>query len=506
MKKYLVIIFIFFSSYVSAQQATFNSREYLGGYSLVLSNVLATDSCYYACGLIKDTLNPQSCFLWTKWNLEGEFENSFEICDSIKPYEVFRKTLLEVNNGEFVISGLTSDSIPRNYFMRFNLQGEILSYRSFKNYYYPARVFTVPFDMVEVDQGYIITANGSNDASYPAYSNNFLIKVDEYGEEIWQKAFGTNNCDLGLNILEDQFSEDVYLFSTVSNSCLQNQFLTRHTYIYIINPDGNHTLVKELGTIENPAGWCHSAIQLDDGSLILGTGKGYINDSNVNHQILYDNQVVKLDADLNIEWEQTFATNSKSYNEINDIILTPDNNGIISVGVGVQNGDFWGQRLIAQINKASIEGDSLWARYYQWGNAIGGDQSHSFLDIDLALDGGFICVGNSIDHTIENEPTQQAWIIKLDEHGCLVPDCHLIDTVDAVNDLYLDIDYSVFPNPTSDYINIHYTNDKHTNEGVFKIVNALGQIVYTLKPAFSDIIFLIVMPLHSRALLIQENT
>jgi len=88
MKKHFVIILLFFNCYASAQQSTFNSREYLGGYFLVLSNVLATDSCYYACGLIKDTINPQSCFLWTKWNLDGDLDSSFKICDTTKPYEV----------------------------------------------------------------------------------------------------------------------------------------------------------------------------------------------------------------------------------------------------------------------------------------------------------------------------------------------------------------------------------------------------------------------------------
>jgi len=219
-------------------------------------------------------------------------------------------------------------------------------------------------------------------------------------------------------------------------------------------------------------------------------------DQGVNHFIQYHNQLVKLSPNLEIEWEQTFETNLKSSgNAISDLIELPDNQGFIAVGNAIQQVEFLVNPILAQINKASVAGDSLWTRYYQWGNAVGNDQSHSFLDIDLALDGGFVCVGNSIDDTVEGEPTQQAWIIKVDEQGCLVPDCHLVDTTSIGPEPFINLSLDIFPNPTSDYINIHYQNPQHTTNSHIQIINTLGQIVYRGQPALSEVT--LIVPCHA---------
>jgi len=386
---------------VAAQQTTFNSRHDFEGTYSRFTNIMATDSCYYACGLYTDTLNTQSCFLFSKWNLEAELDAFFTICDTIR-FEVWKKTLHAVAQNEFVVAGYTQDTIAYNFFMRFNLSGEVLSFHKYPNYYLNNHAFTTPLDMTEVDDGFVIIGNAQNPLTVsPKSANNFLIKVNEYGEEIWQTAFGTDLCDLGKAIIPDQFSDDVFVFSSVFNDCLQNQFLTQKIFIYRVDVNGNETLVKEIGTIDEPEGWCNAVVQLDDGSFIVGTAKGHIYEAAVNDILQCNNQVIKMNSDFEVEWEQTFKTNLKSStNQIHDIIELNNQEGFIIIGEALQQEEFLINPLLAQINKVSTEGDSLWTRYYQWGDAVGNDQSHSFSDIDLTPDGGFVCVGESRDNTV----------------------------------------------------------------------------------------------------------
>ncbi|MDV7398468.1 hypothetical protein RZS08_44090, partial [Arthrospira platensis SPKY1] len=69
--------------------------------------------------------------------------------------------------------------------------------------------------------------------------------------------------------------------------------------------------------------------------------------------------------------------------------------------------------------KISSEGDLLWQRHYRYLEAR--RSFHRIRSLAAAPDGGFVMAGEVRDTF--NAPFQQGWLLKVDEHGCLVPGC-----------------------------------------------------------------------------------
>jgi len=87
------------------------------------------------------------------------------------------------------------------------------------------------------------------------------------------------------------------------------------------------------------------------------------------------------------------------------------------IGAGYDKGG--GYRVV--ITRFTLDGDSLWYRAYEFEP----ERSSQFRDIIPTNDGGFIAVGKAMQD--ETSAFQESWALKVDEHGCLVPGCHLVN-------------------------------------------------------------------------------
>ena len=99
---------------------------------------------------------------------------------------------------------------------------------------------------------------------------------------------------------------------------------------------------------------------------------------------------------------------------------------------------------------------------------------HIIYDVERTHDGGFLiarqCSGNGVG------VYQQGWLLKLDGEGCLVPGCHLGLGVLPVG-VVARVKLSLYPNPTSDYLNIYYENEVQKQNLTFSVVDALGRVL-----------------------------
>jgi len=77
----------------------------------------------------------------------------------------------------------------------------------------------------------------------------------------------------------------------------------------------------------------------------------------------------------------------------------------------------------AWLIKVNTQGQLMWDRkyYFEEGNC----KINRMYDLQATPDGGVVFCGESRDCDEPNGPNQQAWLVKLDEHGCLVPGCHV---------------------------------------------------------------------------------
>jgi len=98
-------------------------------------------------------------------------------------------------------------------------------------------------------------------------------------------------------------------------------------------------------------------------------------------------------------------------------------------------------------------------------------------DVEHSPDGGFVAAGWCLQVPGDEFSGQQdAWVVKVDEHGCLVPGCHV-----GVVEQGMQVGFKTYPNPATDIINMYIESNK-VIKGRFVLTNAAGQRVYEGNP------------------------
>jgi hypothetical protein len=93
----------------------------------------------------------------------------------------------------------------------------------------------------------------------------------------------------------------------------------------------------------------------------------------------------------------------------------------------------------------SANGELQWQRRYKFSQdttSYSGDQNYLY-DIENTPDGGYVACGYVTDFDVN--PEISAWVIKVDEFGCLEPGCQNV----GVDEIRLDMQgaMTVYPNP-----------------------------------------------------------
>jgi hypothetical protein len=183
-------------------------------------------------------------------------------------------------------------------------------------------------------------------------------------------------------------------------------------------------------------------------------------------------------------------------NKFTKVIAVSDNSGYVVVGT-VHTPDFSknGWDHFGSVTKISKEGDSLWTRYYQHVESVADD--HIFYDVEESPDGGFVMVGQATDfhQAVAEPPLQRAWIVKTDEHGCVVPGCHLVSsTIDLQKDPF---QLKLYPNPVSassgGYLNVYFYHPDLQGEAIFQLTDASGKVCLSFKSSLGDVTHMVPM-------------
>jgi len=94
-----------------------------------------------------------------------------------------------------------------------------------------------------------------------------------------------------------------------------------------------------------------------------------------------------------------------------------------------------------------------------------------------------------VDRDTLTQPTQQGWLIKVDEYGCLVPGCHIIDDVDEA--AAPSPQWKLYPNPASDFLNVFFDPGERPAEGQFRVLDAQGRILKRFEPLPGETTYLL---------------
>jgi hypothetical protein len=116
--------------------------------------------------------------------------------------------------------------------------------------------------------------------------------------------------------------------------------------------------------------------------------------------------------------------------------------------------------------KVTDEGEFLWHRHY----AFAEKTECIFRDLRATEDGGVVAAGRA---SLNNDyPSNDGWVIKTDEHGCIVPGCHV-----GVLENQATAAFKLYPNPARDIVNLYLETDQNRPRGTITIHDLQGREV-----------------------------
>lgn len=491
MKYLLFILILLFSIEAANAQITFNKRTIFGYKAATLTNVYPTDSCYYSVGIIADSVFPyRTSTLFVKLDLEGDVLFTKPLISENHSYEVWDNTLIPTTDGGFLVSGYVQDTLMRALLIKFDNNGDIIFTRQYLHPNYPNKSFLRPMDMDATPDGGCImvcwmeSLNVGDDHLY-------VLKLDSLGNEEWYKIYGNNLRERPQSILVSPEGE-IVVGAIRGNNNYVNENYTFQTWILGLDSSGE-ILWQYLSPIDSLRDAANDMLLLEDGSLIVASGIGTeIDLPSVNNVYFEKSLSILNDSNESILLIEYPGDTLSASTRTTTLFQLENSNDFILVGTSVDV-DYFEETFsqMGWIHKTNTSGDSIWCREYVFLNNE--YNTHTIYDIKETNDEGFILVGQSSDLTGQDTIPQQAWILKLDEYGCLVPGCHLPVSTSEV--LATGVEIKLYPNPVSEILNFLIQTANQNIAGELKIYDVSGHLVEHVRGVTSDITFL--LPVHS---------
>lgn len=174
------------------------------------------------------------------------------------------------------------------------------------------------------------------------------------------------------------------------------------------------------------------------------------------------------------------------------ILLSNDGNGLLLGGTIIQLDTTvsWNDTLMVldtiilyrdavSLVKVDDKLNFLWKRQYRIRE--GNDEGYLY-DLKASPDGGYIIaaasyVGDAYEKN--GEAYWMPWLLKVDDEGCLIPGCNVVQTYNVEDDS----GFMLYPNPAGDYIVIQHTGVEKLS---YSILSPEGKIIDQFSSAFED--------------------
>ncbi len=486
----IFLLLVFATSHVFAQ-ITFNKRQIFGFEAAVLTSIVPADSCYYATGIIADTIYPyRTGSIFVKYNESGEVLFYKTIKDTLKTWETWEHTLSILPDGNFVTTGYTFDPLMKGLLLKYNSNGDTLFTEKFLNSNCPQCNFISPKGFMPYLNNGFVFVFWIDTTPVGIFQNTSILvsKTDSTGNIEWSKNFGDNNWDRPYTALIDP--QNNILFGGVkTNLNLVDENYTYQTRITSLDSLGNENWTYLSPISEGLRDAANDMVLLDDGSLIVASGIGHEIDVASVNKVYFDKYVFKLAPDHQIEWELTFPDEIlTSSSRTSNVEKVSDGSGFVFGGVASMSlpAPALGANM-GWIAKVSNTGTLMWERKYLYLTDTPSD--NKIYDLKETPDGGFILCGEARDIGDGATFPQQAWLLKLDGYGCLVPGCHLLDSTGERESPAIEL--AIYPNPASDYLNFQVRASSISKQSAIYIINMEGQVLQTFDNVKKDVTYIV---------------
>jgi hypothetical protein len=215
---------------------------------------------------------------------------------------------------------------------------------------------------------------------------------------------------------------------------------------------------------------------------------------NVNTAQNFGASISCIDLEGNTQWSYIQdGGNESQYNQagFKRVFQTEDGNyavgGVLYERTDTPDPDDDPYNYVICFRKLTESGEMLWERRYQ--KVISFQDRHDLADMTITSDGGIVGVMVALDNTEEVPEVghpQRAWILKLDECGCLVPGCD--SSCPEVEESGSGSPYYFGPNPASNLFSVgSATMDKYS----FSIYDDMGRLILEKENAQKDMGYLV---------------
>ena len=235
----------------------------------------------------------------------------------------------------------------------------------------------------KTEDGYIVAGYTHQ---FDANSDAWLIKIDNEGNEIWNRTYGGKENDLFYSVALS--ADSGYVAAGVSYSYGGNAWVVK------VDENGNTVWNKTYGKQFTDEIFCIT--QCQDGYIMVGTRF-------IKEKKYYDLLVIKIDNEGNEIWNKTYGENN-FYEYGKCIQCTGD--GYIICGLKekeIQDFDLW-------LIKIDEYGNEVWNRTY-------GRRGFDSGDSIIALRGGYIVVGRLTQFPWKLFIRSDLWVIRTDLIG-----------------------------------------------------------------------------------------
>ena len=245
-----------------------------------------------------------------------------------------------------------------------------------------------------MDGGFIAVGYSS---SFGSVKQVYILKVDYYGNLLWDQVLGGPNLDLAYEVIETNNGN--YMIIGTSNSPGISHG-NNDMYIIKLDSDGNFLWQKSYGVINHEVGY--DIIELDDKGFLLVGYKDYYTDAGK------DIYLIKIDSVGTQLWEKTFGS-SGAYDEIGYSIHEAYPSGYMICASTNSRGNGW---YDPQIIKIDYDGNMVWSGIYS-----GSSHENTRWTSTPTFDGGAVIIGTTT--YFQNDPgsDEDIMIIKIDQNG-----------------------------------------------------------------------------------------
>ncbi|MBK7094175.1 MAG: T9SS type A sorting domain-containing protein [Saprospiraceae bacterium] len=198
-------------------------------------------------------------------------------------------------------------------------------------------------------------------------------------------------------------------------------------------------------------------------------------------------------------WEKPWGLDFEidQYYKSTNIIESQEHDGYLLTGYQVnypynltdeQKDSLWQNGIalmtVGILEKINEDGEKLWLRSYSLIDNPEQSPNHELTDIIYAPDGGYYMYGTLRFAPKENDSlgSLPAWLLKVDQYGCLVPGCQNGDTV-GVEEILSEDSLSIYPNPAD---NTLYIYDEKGGESNYTISDIKGNILSKWSGSLKD--------------------